>query len=175
MALTGSRGHRKHKLSNPSMLLWFLLRGGCQSGEFVALASPLWLHGIKAEGCLGSSGVILLNPGTVCQEQRARCQDFVYEQSSLSGVRQWCDCPLKSLLASLDTFGWFQIIVPDPVLGTETGKWIRPCPYLWRVCRDNKKNSKAKVIITSLLFKVYTEGRVIGRLQRERVGPGHGG
>lgn len=135
--------------------------------EFVALASPLY-------GCMESkqraAWEVLLSffwtLGLCARNKGPGVSTLVYEQSSLSGVRQWCDCPLKSLLASLDTFGWSKLLFHTLcwALKLEMDKTLSlPLKGLQR----QQENSKAKIIITSLLFKVYTEGRVIGRLQRE--------
>ena len=168
VALTGSRGHPEHKLSNPSMAPCLLLRGGYQS-QWVCYISifPLWLHGIKGEGCLVSSGVILLNPGIVCQEQRARCQhSCIWAVFSVRGQTvMWL--PLKVTAGIFGHISVIQIIIPDSVLGTETLEMDKTLSLPLKGLQRHQENSKAKIIITSFLFKVYTEGRVIGKLQRE--------
>ena len=168
VVLTGSWGHPEHKLSNPSMASWLLLRGGYQS-QWVCCFSifPVWLHGIKRKGFLVSSGVILLNPGTVCQEQRARCQhSCIRAVFSVRGQTvMWL--PLKVTAGIFGHIRVIQIIVPDPVLGTETLEMGKTLSLPLKGPQRQQENSKTKIIIASLLFKVYTEGRIIGRLQRE--------
>ena len=116
--------------------------------EFVALASSLY-------GCMESkeraSWWVLVSSfwilGLCARNKGPGVSTLVYEQSSLSGVRQWCDSPLKSLLASLDTFGWSKFLFQTLCWALKHWKWVRPCPYLWRVPRDNKKTQKQKSLL----------------------------
>ena len=149
VVLTGSRGHPEHKLSNPSMASWLLLRGGYQS-QWVCCFSifPVWLYGIKGKGFLVSSGVILLNPGTVCQEQRARCQhSCIRAVFSVRGQTvMWL--PLKVTAGIFGhIFGWSKLLFQTLCWALKHWKWVRPCPYLWRVPRDNEKTQKQKSLL----------------------------
>lgn len=81
--------------------------------------------------------------------------------------------PLKVTAGIFGHILVIQIIVPDPVPSTETLEMDKTLSLPLKDLQRHQENSKAKIIITSFLFKVYTEGRVIGKLQR--VGPGHGG
>lgn len=122
----------------------------------IVYSSSCGLMEIRVGVCLVSSSLVLLNPGNICQEQRASHRYSWVQAFSLSVVRQWWHLPLKvAAWGLMGIFGPARMIVPDSVLGAKKLEMGKTLSLHLKGSQKQKEIQNKKIIIQSLFIKVY--------------------